>query len=232
MTPGNASRIRLVRILGISLIAAIVSLSAVATAQAGEFRLKGKTFAELGIKEETFEAVASETTLSVPEIGLEIQCQSGQRLGYTLTGGGSNLHSILHHIGCVAGGYPGCTIFNRLEEGTPVEEGKITVEATGELASLGKKHYGVAKSEHFGTIYLEGAKCSLPEENAISGSTAILLPKALEELVKQPFAYLTKAEEKELGIALFCDELPAYVEGPEGVQFLTGPNKGQTFGFE
>jgi hypothetical protein len=223
---------RSMKILGLSLVAALSLMALTAAgAQAGEFKVGGKTFTAAGVTSETVGGTLPLGILLVSN-GLEIHCNKGD-VKHALAKQGGTASAELLFLECKVLNNKFCTIYpteEDLEEET--NSGRIIAAGSGELILHSGAHYLKAASASFSTVYMGGPACTLPAKNVVSGSTALSLPSALSELVEQPVSTINAATEALLKVQLFYGKETATLDGAAGAAKLTGENAGKTWGGE
>lgn len=181
------------RVLGLSVVAALALLAVAASAAqaTGEFKIAGKTFAEQKIEEETFVGLTNGTNeILLEDLGFKFTCKEE-----SISGGKILLAGILEATLL----YKACTA---LELGTLKEFTKCTVDPikfgiSGEIILHGTGTYLLVKPLS-GTVLMTilslGAECSLPEKVEITG-TAVLQFFKPSGAVKQFLSSVEKPEE-------------------------------------
>jgi hypothetical protein len=218
---------RAIKALGLSLMAALSLMAITATAaQAGEFKVKGNSFASQSIKSESVEGQVALSEFSVWGLGIQIHCPVGDLSGTIFQGGTVKLEVLF--LECQVAGNKNCTIYEQEEE----NPGKIRTAGEGELIFHNGNHYVKFESEAFNIVYIKGAKCTLPEEMVAQGSAALEVSTALSELVNQSFSNIDYETEELLGVSLFCSAEPSTVLGTEGTISLSGTREGQAWGVQ
>jgi hypothetical protein len=217
-----------VKVLGLALLASLCLMATTAaTAQAGEFKVNGATFAAAGISSESIQGTIGETTFSVAWLGFEIKCEGATLSGQIFKGGTVNAQATFTK--CVIPGFEkNCTVASKGQA-----PGTIRIEGAGEIVLHAGKHYAKFSSANFTTLLTSGALCPLMEEMVASGSAAIAFNSALTESVSQAFSAVTgKAEAALLKVGVQCAGEPAAILGSGGSVSLSGANAGKKWGFE
>ncbi len=196
------------RAFGVTCLIALSALALLAgSAQAeGEFKIGGKTFAELGIEKEAIEGGQKGVgTISVPKLNIEINCQKGPASG-TLLKGGTGHATITEKE---------CTVLNGTTKAEmkscPIgeeKEGKFVTTSSFPipLIFLAKLvgtavHVLVEPNPNQPLAVLTfGPECALPSPVKITGTFSALAPE--KESVEQEFSFNTGSkagkEEQEL----------------------------------
>ncbi len=193
-----------IKVLGLSLLAALGLMAFAASAQAsGEFLVEvggvKKTFTEHGISSESVTGTIAEGELLVPGL-LTINCTGGTFTGTLLLGG--TVHANLLYSGCSVLGNAFCKPFEthaKMLTNLAADRGFISASGLGLLELMGSKHYLLVESTEaaaFSTIYLTpaAAGCALPLESKVFGSTVLELPTALTMLLTQTVKTIPQAE--------------------------------------
>lgn len=216
-------------VLVFSVIAVLGVMAATAvSAEAGEFRIENKTFTQRGISSETFVGTIGQTEFTVEWLGFGIDCGQGTLKGTLHKGGAVDAQAQFQE--CFV---PEFEAFCTVEGNKLSGPGKITIQGSGEIVLHGGKHYVKFASANFTTIYTTGVECPLLEAMVASGSAAIKIPFATEELVKQQFSAVTgSAEVKLLEVEVRCAGEPAAILGSGGTVELAGANAGKAWGLE
>ena len=124
---------------------------------------------------------------------------------FSASGTGGSVSYFIGLNGCTTEG-PVCTIENA--KGTV---GEIDISASGKLtmnAGDNENITALVSSSNLATVFMSGAKCTLPEESTISGSLTLTILEALRDL-KEHLAHLD-------GEGLFDGNEPAIIDGAAG----------------
>jgi hypothetical protein len=228
-----------IKVLGLSLIAALGLMAFAASAQAGEYTINEggvhKTFTEHGIASESVEGTVAHGTLLVPGLGLTILCTGGTFSGTVLLGG--TAHASILFSGCE--GIPNGTVCKpfetkaKMETNLTADKGFIAASGLGQIILHEGKHYLlVENTTEFTTIYWPKL-CALTLENVVKGSYVFELPTALElGLVNQTIVPLLQ----EVIEKLFPKDLlsysnqPAWLHPGTATAHLSGALKGKFWG--
>jgi hypothetical protein len=197
------------KVLGLALSAAISMMAVTAAAaQAGEFRLGAKTFAEEKIASESVTGTVGAGTLLVPGLKLNILCASGDIISATIFAGGTSLASILL-LGCKVEGNNFCKIY-------PTEADRNAKTNAGDLIALGKgslvlmrlketdpfSHYLLIEEDarpFTGVWFSKAAEgCVLNSDESVLGFMVAKLPDALTSQKTHEVVPLTQFETEEL----------------------------------
>jgi hypothetical protein len=232
------------KVLGLLLIAALALMAfTAAAAQAGEFRVEGKTFATHKLASETVSGNVAEGELLVPGL-LTVNCTGGTFTGTAFAGG--NASATILYSGCTVLGNKFCFPFEdkaKMEGNLAENKGFIKASGTGKLVLMGTSHYLLVESTEFATIYLTKSTsgCTLPLENKVSGSTVLELPGALANTVNQEIKTIAQATleslfeaakgENKVNTLLYGNQL-AWLDGGTAQAALSGALKGKTWGGE
>ncbi len=192
-----------IKVLGLSLLAALGLMAFAASAQAtGEFLIEEggvkKTFTEHKIAEESVSGTVGEGLLLVPGLPLTIKCTGGTFSGTVLLGG--TAHASILFSGCEQPGVGACKTFEtkaKMETNLTADKGFISASGLGELLLMGtapnNKHYLLVESANFTTIYWTKL-CASALETVVGGSTVFELPIALTPSVTQQIKIIPQAE--------------------------------------
>lgn len=161
------------------------------TAQASEFRIEGKTFAELAIKSKEIKGSGEEGEL-LTEGGIVIHCTSGTASGVIHAGGTGEGETLLN--GCTLLENKQCHIYEDLgiefDRTTLLGEGHMKVAGKAQLLLMEGKHYilteGAGPGGTLTTFDIYGKFCPLnegtnPLQLTVHGSSVGYLPDILEE---------------------------------------------------
>ena len=153
----------LVKMLGLTVLAAISVMAVSASAANAEWQLllNGNSVSSAT---GTLTALAGRLEA---ENGLEITCTGG-----TGTASVELTEGNLKAVGSASGTFEGCKWVGSEKACTINDGGKglINVGGEGELTMAGGETYVEATSEEFATVYSEGAFCTIPEEEVVSGT--------------------------------------------------------------
>lgn len=206
---------------------AVVACSA-GLAHAAEYKIEGKSFAELKIEQEEFEETATSEfiTFTIPP-GARVNCRlsrvtspTGLFLAFNLFT--PNSHRLI--VGTM------CTVLDAMNNELPctvVEPFDIKVLAT--IVVQGGKNYELMEGSEkgtLGTLKLEGAECSLPKTLSVTGTLGAETEAG--ERVEQPRTYSSEIN-KLLGAKLFFGTKEVGISG-KTVVTLVGKNKGKKWG--
>jgi hypothetical protein len=169
-----APRKHILRVLGLSLIAAIglLAIGAAAAQAEGEWKIGGKTLPELKIEEESVNASLDGTfTYTVPSLSLEIKCLKMDSLkGRVLLKGAGELSLLFLE----------CTFFagKSQEEVKACTVKDVSINASDSIVLHGGKTYLLFKPLEGKTTFLtytfEGAECVIAgTSHAVGGSFAV-----------------------------------------------------------
>jgi hypothetical protein len=180
----------LLSILGLALVVLSLAGASTAFASEAEWKIGGKTFAELGIKEASVLGSASETfVLNIPWYATEISCKSLEvSEGKILTAGGSR--DTFKMSSCALTGPPFVSETCKLVE--PIE-----YKLKDTLILHGGKPYDLIEPVEAGkplaTItFKEGTECPLPLKNEVTGSLVGEISSG--EVVKQQLLFNSTLE--------------------------------------
>lgn len=197
-----------IKILGLSLMAAlsVMALTAAASQAATEFNLAGKTFTLDGTASEDVLGLGGLGILLTVESGIEFHCNDAHIKGTILLGGTVHIHILFLECTVGAKGTKNkfCTTYPSSADRTAkTNGGDILAEGLGEVINHNGTYYVKASSATFSTIFLtKGSGCTLPSENAVSGSAALKAPLATTESLNHTVETITAAERTLLGVQL------------------------------
>jgi len=182
----------LTKLLSLSALAIIAVMAMSASAAQAEWRLllNGKKVTELHLR------LSGLPGYIKAENGLKIACSGGEGLAIVKSEGATPKGTAsATFTGCKWESNPQCII----NDGG---EGRINASGAGEVTMLpGEEHYVVTATsgagEPFAIIYSEGAKCTLPEEEEVTGTGSALILEALKDATLK-LAHL-KADNLKLG---------------------------------
>jgi hypothetical protein len=187
---------------------------------AGEFRVGGETFTKLEIQSKSGLAASETGATFNPSLGTKLQCKEGNFSGTLLQGG--LIHAQALFSGCEVVGLKNCKIFaTEADHESETNAGKISAIGLGQLDLHAGSHYLLFEGHPFTTFYYGGATCVLPLEESLSGSIALKLPSALEELAQQPLKLVNQEDEELLGVGLFYGTEPLQPTGGNTLGHLT-----------
>ena len=131
------------------------------TAQAREWKIKGKALEELKIKSETIKGKTGTAKIVVAALKATIECTSGSTEGLSVKTAGQAEGSIAL-TGCSIAGNKSCTVQ------------PITLKVFGELAERNGAVYLVfrAQAGPLTTILISGGECPLPAKTELTGNLA------------------------------------------------------------
>ena len=227
-----------IKILGVTLLAALglMAISVSAAQASGQF-LINKTVLT-GTDTETVAGTAGEGELLVEPLGLKINCTSGSVTG-VIEAEDKAKATVLYN-GCKVLENKFCKLYeNESDMLNHVNDGHLIATGTGLLGLHNGKHYltitGLGVNQSFATVFtnLDTEGCTLPLETLVTGSTAFLLPTALEELKNQTLETVTLTEEELLlgGKKLFYGKEAAHLTGGKVSDLhLTGKRENQPWG--
>jgi hypothetical protein len=218
------------KVFGMSLMVAIgLMMVMAAAAQAGEFRLNGQTFANLGLAQETFSGESGAGKLLVPGLSLTIECTSGDVTGIAFRGG-TVLANVLF-LGCKVAGNLFCKVYpTEADRNAKIGAGDITAVGKGPLLLMGGKHYLLAEEDGqaFTLIWFSKASegCTLNSGECVTGSTALEIEDALVNQQLHSARPLTQAEIEALYPAdlLSYGNQRAWLDGGLTTVHLSGAN--------
>ncbi len=162
---------------GLAAVAVAIGLAASATvASAGYiYLLDGHSVSSLDLKKKTL------STRLKAENELEVECEEGIAESYmTLSEEGKKAlgSTAIALSECVWVGAEGFCTINDPGAG----EGQILLAGNSEVSGMEEEELEViTESEELGTIYTEGAFCTIPEEEELSGSMAETVLDALKD---------------------------------------------------
>jgi hypothetical protein len=214
------------------LLAFAVMAFGASPAQAGEFRINGKTMVSQGIKEETFSGTGESLEISIPPANARIICADSTFSGSMLQNG--VIHKVTNWLGCFYPDHPGCTVYPTLLDRTfGTNAGRITTRTLTQVALLGSptKYYLEEEGAPISTIF-HNEECSLPEEVEIKGTLDFEMPTASSELVSQTMNAAGEKIEKELKTQLKYGAWSALLVGGTEKMELSGKSKGLKWGAE
>jgi len=231
-----------IKILGLSLLAALGLMAFAASAQAGEWLINTgvggthKTFTEHGIASETVLGTVAAGKLLVPSLSLTVLCTGGTFTGTILLGG--TAHASVLFSGCEAEGIPVCKPFEttaKMETNLTADKGFISASGLGELLLMGGKHYLlVSSTEAAPFTKIEWPKiCALTLLNKVFGNYVFELPTALQlGLVDQTIVPLLEEVMKELfpnDVLTYVNQA-AWLHPGTATAHLSGALKGKFWG--
>jgi hypothetical protein len=205
----------LIKLIGLTVLAAISAMAVTASAAQAKYLL---LLNEEDKTQLTFNIEILPGGYMKADNGLKVACSGGTGTGSaTLSGdaktvGGS---ATVNFSGCVwVGSEKTCTI---KAEGV---SGRIHASGTGAVSMSGSKYFVTAASSEFTVIHSEGAFCTIPEEEVVSGSATIEVEGAEAETKLKKAHFSSEA--------LFLGE--AEVEEIVGEASITDLNPNATFG--
>jgi hypothetical protein len=215
--------------IGLPLLVALGLMAfAAAAAQAEEFTIEGKTFAELKIEEEEFEEEATSTmTLAIAKLGGRVNCllrtvDFPQNFFLWLTGG--KTHRLVL--------YTMCTVLDNNNNELPCTVAEpIDISILSSRTSLGGKTYEVftpSEGGTLGTLSMEGEECLLPAEAELKGTFAAETEAG--ERVKQPLTFSPEIEAL-LKTGMSYGAHKATLTG-KTLMWLSGSNEGKEWGYK
>lgn len=228
-----AHRKNLLRALVPCLLIAVGLIVFAPAAEAEDFRIEGKTFKELELKEEAFAEEATSTmSISSAGLGSIINCTAravdqpvSRLLWFNFIGGRTHRRVLLTM----------CTVLDR----TTGAELPCTVSEPVEWLELGNLIFPTpirlfetykpsTEGGAFGVVKLKGEKCVLPTELKLTGTYAAEMETG--ERVEQSLTF--NAEAEKLGeTAFFIGGKAATITGKTKAR-LSGANKGKKWGYE
>lgn len=227
------------RALGLALLVVCLTMAAAVApvAQAGEFTLNGGTFTSKGLASESISGVGAGGKLLVPGLALTFVCAKDKLTGTILLGG--VVHATVLFEECGIEGNKFCKLYEtKAKMESEVEPGFIVTSGLGELVLMEGKHYLLISSGAgiLTVLYLTKATkgCTLPLEEAKTGSFVLEAPTALIPSVKQTLTTIPQAELEKLfpsDILKYGNQKGWLDSGTLSLE-LSGANKGKTWGGE
>jgi hypothetical protein len=223
---------REIKIVALALLAAL-SLMAVMAAgaqAAGEFRVEGKVLKEG--EEAVLEGSGGASKLTVPKLGLTIECSSVLLEAHVTNIPFVHAHSKhhwMHHFCFVEGAKEVCTIYPTKEDLTKKTFGGLLLSLNLFLIGLfGFSHYWLYKLVE--KFYFGGEECPFPEVVEITGESAVKFGSATTEATTHTMEDVTAKEEKELGLTgLSFNGEPAEMSGGNTTVKLVGALAGKKY---
>src|SRR6185295_7174201 len=169
-----------IKVLVLSLLAALGLMAFAASAQAGEYKIEGKTATEKGTASESVSGTIAAGKLLFPGLSTTLTCTGGAFSGTILLGG--IVHASTLFSGCEVEGSGTCKPFEtkvKMETNLTADKGFISASGLGEIILMNGKHYILVSSPAFTTIFWPKL-CAAPAlETQIAGSTVFYAPSAL-----------------------------------------------------
>lgn len=228
-----------IKVLGLMLVAALAVMAFTASAaQAGEYRIEGKTLTEKGLASESVSGTLAKGKLLVPGLALTFVCLKGKGTGTVLLGG--TAHATILFEECSVEGNKFCKTYEtKAKMESEVEPGNITASGLGEVILMEGKHYLLVSSGAgiFSQIFLTKSTkgCTLPLEETVTGSTVFSLPTALTSSVNQTLSTIPQAELEKLfpsDVLKYGNQTAWLDEGGSTNLALSGANIGKAWGAE
>lgn len=196
-----------VKTLGLSLLTVVCLAALIAgPAQAIEVKLAGKTFTADGVASETILGTVGTGEYVLKEIKIEFRCTGAKISGTVLLGATGHAHILFEGCAVFANGVKNifCKIYPTAADRTENKGAGLKLfEGLVEVQKVGGTYYLTGASAHFATVFLtKGSGCTLPPENAMSGSIALKLPGVTGESLNHTAEVLTEAEEEALGVSM------------------------------
>jgi hypothetical protein len=209
----------------------VMAVTAAGAQAAGEFRVEGKVLKEG--EEAVLEGSGGASKLTVPSLGLTIECSS-----VLLEAHVTNIpfvhahekHHWMHHFCFIEGFEEVCTIYPTEADRTKETFGGLLLSLNLFLEGLfGFSHYWLYKLiEKF---YFGGEECPFGEEEVkVTGESAVKFGSATTEATAHTMEDVTAKEEKELGLTgLSFNGEPAEMSGGNTTVKLVGALAGKKY---
>jgi hypothetical protein len=215
-------KLMLASVLGALTIGAVVPGSALAVTS--EWMIEGKTFSELGLKEEEASFTSGSLKIIVPK-KLTLECQKVTGSGKAFSGGSDEVTLSLTQ--CTVLGVPACKVTEPMTMAIKAHE----IEAGG-------YYYDIFEPQKEGSLFaqvnLSGAECSLPAKTLLNGSvvseTSIAVSKKQVITFSEGITNKTNKalkEESASEVKLTFGASQAFLVGELGLE-LSGKNAGKS----
>lgn len=228
-----------IRALGLSFLAAISVMAVTAVAAHAANQLVIETKVETA--ETALEATGGKGKLLVPSLSLELECTSSEieGKGKNNSEGRVDYHILIHILyhGCNVVGNKFCKVYPTAADRTAkTNAGLLLAHILILIITSGSNRYAKATqvgAAPFSTIFMTKSTegCTLPAENAVTGSTAFKIDTPETESLDHEFLDITVAEETTLGVELQLGAVPALLDEGNAKGKLVGIFLGKKFSF-